>query len=42
MSEIAMRFYGDENKWPMIFDANRSSISNPNRILSGQVLTIKP
>src|SRR5579859_669770 len=42
LSEIAMRFYGDENKWPMIFDANRSSISNPNRILSGQVLTIKP
>ena len=41
LSDIARRFYGDGDRWPAIFDANRTLISNPNHILSGQVLTIK-
>jgi len=42
LSDIARRFYGDGDRWPAIFVANRSLISNPNHILSGQVLTITP
>ena len=42
LSGIALAFYGDGNRWPAIFSANRSLVPNPNRIVSGQVLTIKP
>jgi nucleoid-associated protein YgaU len=42
LSDIARRFYGDGDRWPAIFEANRTLISNPNQISSGQVLSIKP
>jgi nucleoid-associated protein YgaU len=40
LSGIAARFYGDANKWPTIFEANRHQIQDPNRIFVGQVLRI--
>jgi vanadium chloroperoxidase len=40
LRRIAQRFYGDENQWPRIFEANRHQITNPDQIVSGQVLRI--
>jgi nucleoid-associated protein YgaU len=40
LSGIALRFYGDGNLWPRIFEANWDRISNPNLIFPGQVLRI--
>jgi LysM repeat protein len=37
---IALRYYGDGNYWPGLYQANRSKISNPNLIYAGQALTI--
>ena len=37
---IAQRFYGDENQWPRIHEANRDQIPNPDQIFPGQVLNI--
>jgi cell division septation protein DedD len=37
---IAQKWYGDGNKWPTIYNANRDKIHNPNLIYPGQVLTI--
>ena len=41
LSKIAKRYYGDANKWRVIYDANRSVVgANPDLIHPGQVLTI--
>ena len=41
LSKIAITWYHDMNKWPIIYDANRALIgSDPNKIKPGQVLTI--
>jgi nucleoid-associated protein YgaU len=40
LSSIAQKYYGDANKWPVIFEANRNQIQDPNRISIGQVLRI--
>jgi nucleoid-associated protein YgaU len=40
LSGIARRYYGDPGKWPIIFEANRYQIQNPDRIFAGQVLRI--
>jgi len=40
LSSIAARYYGDANKWPRIFEANRHQIQDPNHIFVGQVLRI--
>lgn len=38
---IAKKFYGDGGKYTIIYNANQDTIgSNPNKIYSGQVLTI--
>lgn len=37
---IAKHFYGNGAKYTVIYDANKSVVSNPNRIYPGQVLTI--
>lgn len=37
---IAKHFYGDGNKYSIIYNANSSIIANPNLIYPGQVLTI--
>ncbi len=39
--DIAIEFYGDGVKWPIIYEANKEVIGdNPNLILVGQVLCI--
>jgi nucleoid-associated protein YgaU len=40
LRSIAQRFYGDENQWRRIFNANRDQIFNPDQISAGWVLTI--
>ena len=40
LRSIAQRFYGDENQWPRIFEANRGQIDDPDLIFPGQVLCI--
>ncbi len=39
---IALRYYGNGTYWPGLYQANQSTISNPNLIYTGQVLTIPP
>lgn len=38
--KIAKKHYGDPLKWPVIYNANKDKIRNPNRIYPGQVLVI--
>ena len=40
LSGIAQRFYGDASKYMVIYEANRSQLSSPDRIRAGQTLAI--
>lgn len=40
LSKIAKREYGDAQKWPKIYEANRNIIKDPDRIYPGQELRI--
>ena len=40
LSGIAKRQYGDASKYPVIFEANKPMLSDPNKIYPGQVLRI--
>ena len=41
LSSLAVRYYGQGSKWPVIFEANRRVIGhNPNLIRPGQKLEI--
>jgi len=40
LSKIAKNFYGDANKYPVIFEANRPLLKHPDKIYPGQVLRI--
>ncbi|QBQ55251.1 calcium-translocating P-type ATPase, PMCA-type [Nitrosococcus wardiae] len=40
LSQIAARAYGDPNQWPLIYEANRDKIKNPNVITPGMELTL--
>ena len=40
LGAIAIKFYGDVSKYPVIFDANRGILSSPDMIRVGQRLTI--
>ena len=42
LSKIAKSEYGDANKYPVIFEANKPMLSSPDRIYPGQVLRIPP
>ena len=42
LSKIAKKFYGDANKYPVIFDANKPMLNHPDKIYPGQVLRIPP
>lgn len=42
LSAIAKREYGNAGKYPLIFEANRPMLSDPDRIYPGQVLRIPP
>ena len=42
LSKIAKKFYGDAGKYPLIFEANRPMLRDPDKIYPGQVLRIPP
>jgi len=42
LSKVAKQFYHDANKYPVIFDANRPMLKDPDEIYPGQVLRIPP
>jgi nucleoid-associated protein YgaU len=42
LSAIAKAFYGNANKYMVIFEANQPMLSNPDRIYPGQKLRIPP
>ena len=42
LSKIAKEFYGDANKYPAIFEANKPMLSSPDKIYPGQMLRIPP
>ena len=42
LSKIAKVHYGNAMKYPMIFDANKPMLKDPNKIYPGQVLRIPP
>ena len=42
LSKIAKHYYGDANKYPVIFEANKPMLSHPDKIYPGQALRIPP
>jgi nucleoid-associated protein YgaU len=42
LSKIAKKFYGDANKYPVIFEANKPMLAHPDKIYPGQMLRIPP
>lgn len=40
LSKIAKEVYGDANKYPKIFEANKPMLTDPDKIYPGQVLYI--
>lgn len=42
LSKIAKEHYGDAGKYPVIFEANRPMLSDPDKIYPGQMLRIPP
>jgi nucleoid-associated protein YgaU len=42
LSKIAKKFYGDPNKYPAIFEANKPMLKHPDKIYPGQMLRIPP
>ena len=40
LSKIAKHFYGDPMKYPVIFEANKPMLEDPDKIYPGQVLRI--
>ncbi len=42
LSKISKQYYGDANKYNVIFEANRPMLSSPDKIYPGQSLRIPP
>ena len=42
LSKIAKQHYGDANKYPVIFEANKPMLKDPDEIYPGQRLRIPP
>ena len=42
LSRIAKELYGDANKYPQIFEANKPMLTHPDKIYPGQKLRIPP
>ncbi len=40
LSKIARQYYGDPMKYPVLFEANREIIKNPDLIYPGQVIRV--
>lgn len=42
LSKISKQVYGNANKYPIIFEANKPMLKHPDKIYPGQVLVIPP
>jgi nucleoid-associated protein YgaU len=42
LGQIALRYYGDANRWQVIYDANRGQLPSPNALAVNMRLTIPP
>ncbi len=42
LSKISKQHYGDPNQYPLIFEANKPMLKDPDKIYPGQVLRIPP
>ena len=42
LSKIAKKHFGNANAWKQIFEANRDTIDDPDRIFPGQVIKLPP
>ncbi|HEY0201318.1 MAG TPA: peptidoglycan-binding protein LysM [Burkholderiaceae bacterium] len=42
LSAIALKYYGNAGKYPVIFEANKPMLSDPDKIYPGQKLRIPP
>ena len=42
LSKISKEHYGDPNQYPLIFEANKPMLKDPDKIYPGQVLRIPP
>ncbi|TRO67490.1 peptidoglycan-binding protein LysM [Christiangramia sabulilitoris] len=42
LSKISKAHYGDANQYPLIFEANKPMLQDPDKIYPGQVLRIPP
>jgi nucleoid-associated protein YgaU len=42
LSAIAKKYYGDASKYPVIFEANKPMLKDPDKIYPGQSLRIPP
>ena len=42
LGQIALRYYGDANRWQVIYDANRGQLPSPNALAVDMRLTIPP
>ena len=42
LSKIAKQYYGDANKYNVIFEANKPMLKDPDKIYPGQVLRVPP
>jgi LysM repeat protein len=42
LSKIAKQYYGDAMKYPVIFEANKPMLTDPDKIYPGQMLRIPP
>ena len=40
LAEVSYRIYGTHKRWSVLFKANHDQISDPNRIVAGQVLKV--
>jgi nucleoid-associated protein YgaU len=40
LSKVAKEMYGDANKYPQIFEANKPMLTHPDKIYPGQKLRI--
>jgi nucleoid-associated protein YgaU len=42
LGQIALRYYGDANRWQAIYEANRGQLPSPNALAVDMRLTIPP
>ncbi|MDF1867516.1 MAG: peptidoglycan-binding protein LysM, partial [Saprospiraceae bacterium] len=42
LSKIAKQYYGNAMKYPVIFEANKPMLTDPDKIYPGQMLRIPP